>query len=72
MDKAYLMSTPMVASSPDVKNDIFQLWDKNEEILGPKVSYLNVISSLIYLTNNIRPNIAFAISLLVKFSSCPT
>ena len=66
------MHTLMGASLLDVKKDIFRLWDNNEKILGPKVPYLNVIGSLMYFTNNIRPNIAFAISFLARFSSCPT
>ena len=65
MDKVHPMSTPMVASSLDMKKNIFWPWDNNKEILGLEVLYPNVISSLMYFANNIRPNIAFAISLLV-------
>ena len=63
------MNTPIVVSSLDVKNDIFQPWDNNKKILSLEVPYLNVIGSLMYLINNIRPNIAFVVSLLAKFSS---
>jgi len=40
--------------------------DKDEEILGPEVSYLSVIRALMYLANCIRPDIAFAVKLLAR------
>ena len=59
MDKAYILSSPIMVRSLDVKNDPFRLCEKNEELLGPKVPYLSTIGALIYLANCIRPNIAF-------------
>ena len=54
------------------RDDIFKLQDDNEELLSPKVSYLNPIVVLMYLVNNSRPDIGFSLNLLAKFSSSPT
>ena len=45
---------------------------KNKELLGPEVPYFSAIGALIYLANCIRPNIAFSINLLARYSSAPT
>ena len=66
MDKVHPLSTPIVICSLDVKNDIFQPRNDNEKL------YLNAIDLLMYLTNNTRPNIAFVVSMLARFSSYPT
>ena len=58
----------------------FVLAKKNEELLGPKVPYLNAIAALIYLANCTRPNIPFSINLLAivhvnllaRYNSTPT
>ena len=50
----------------------FALAKKSEELLGPKVPYLNVIGALIYLTNYTCPNIVFFVNLLAKYSSAQT
>jgi hypothetical protein len=72
MDNAYLLSTPVVVRSLDAKKDPFQSLEENEEILGLEVPYLSAIGALIYLANYIRLDIAFAINLLVRYSSTPT
>jgi hypothetical protein len=41
-------------------------------VLGYEYTYLSVIGALMYLANNIRPNIAFAVNLLVRYSVTPT
>ncbi|KAL6321664.1 hypothetical protein AAG906_025496 [Vitis piasezkii] len=61
MDKAHPLSSPMIVRSLD-----------NEELLGPEVPYLSAIGGLIYLANCIRPNIAFSINLLARYSFAPT
>jgi hypothetical protein len=61
----------MVVRSLDAKKDPFLSLKEDEEILGPKVSYLNVIEALMYLANCTRLDIAFAINLLTRYSSTP-
>jgi hypothetical protein len=40
--------------------------------LGQEYSYLSVIGVLMYLGNNTRPDIAFAVNYLVRHSVAPT
>jgi hypothetical protein len=40
--------------------------------LGAEYSYLSVIGALMYLTNNTRPDIAFTINCLTRYSATPT
>jgi hypothetical protein len=46
MDKSYPSRTPMVVRSLDMEKDPFRPRDDDEEVLGPKVSYLSVIRAL--------------------------
>ena len=62
----------MIVRSLDVKKDPFRPCENGEELLGPKVPYLSVIGALMYLNNCTRPDIAFSINLLAKYSSAPT
>ena len=71
MDKAHPLSSPMIARSLDVKKDPFRPCENGEELLGPKVSYLSDITALIYLANCTRPDIAFSINLLARYSYAP-
>ncbi|RVW18477.1 Retrovirus-related Pol polyprotein from transposon TNT 1-94 [Vitis vinifera] len=71
MDKAHPLSSPMVVRSLDVKKTHFVL-AKNEELLGPEVPYLSAIGALMYLANCTRPDIAFSVNLLARYSSAPT
>ena len=43
----------------------------NEELLGPKVSYLSAIGALMHLENYTKPYIAFSINLLTRYISSP-
>ncbi|XP_060170698.1 secreted RxLR effector protein 161-like [Lycium barbarum] len=43
-----------------------------KNLLGAEVPYLSAIGALRYLANNSRPDIAFSVSLLARFSSSPT
>ena len=72
MDKAHPLSSPMVVRSLDVKNDPFRPCEKGEELLGPEVPYLSVIGALMYLANCTRPDIAFSVNLLARYSSALT
>ena len=72
MDKAHLLSTPMVDRSLDVMKDHFRPQEDDEEILGPKVPYLSAIGALMYLANYTQLDIAFAINLLARYNSTPT
>ncbi|KAL0303291.1 UNVERIFIED_CONTAM: Retrovirus-related Pol polyprotein from transposon TNT 1-94 [Sesamum radiatum] len=72
MDKAHPLSTPMVVRSLDVNKDPFRPPVHNDEILGPEVPYLSAIGALMYLANNTRPDIAFSVNLLARYSSTPT
>ena len=72
MDKAHPLSSPMVVRSLDINKDPFRPRGHDEELLGPEVPYLSAIGALMYLANNTRPDISFAVNLLARFSSCPT
>jgi hypothetical protein len=72
MEKAHPLSTPMVVRSLDVKKDPFRPREDDEEILGPEVPYLSAIGALMYLANCTRPDIAFSVNLLARYSSAPT
>jgi hypothetical protein len=41
-------------------------------VLGSEYPYLSVIGALMYLANNTRPDIAFAVNLLARYSAAPT
>ena len=72
MDKSHPLSTPMVVRSLDVKKDDFRPCEDDEELFGPKVSYLNAIRALMYLASNTRSDISFVVNLLARYSSSPT
>nr|CAN73887.1 hypothetical protein VITISV_021076 [Vitis vinifera] len=62
----------MIIRSLDVKKDPLRPCEKNEELFGPEVPYLSVIGALMYLDNCTRPDIAFSVNLLARYSSAPT
>ncbi|KAL5549013.1 hypothetical protein UlMin_004244 [Ulmus minor] len=62
----------MVVRSLNVEKDPFRPCEGNEEIVGPEVPYLSAIGALMYLANCTRPDIAFVVNLLARFSSSPT
>lgn len=72
MDKATPLSTPMVGRSLNVEKDPFRPCEENEEVLDSETPYLSAIGALMYLANCTRPDIAFAVNLLARFSSSPT
>lgn len=76
MDKCHPLSAPMVVRSLDPQKDPFRPKQEGEDILGSEVPYLNAIGRLMYLAQCTRqctrPDIAFAVNLLARFSSEPT
>jgi hypothetical protein len=72
MDKASFLSTLMMGRTLNVEKDPFRPKEVNEEDLGSEVPYLSAIGALMYLGNCTRPDIAFAVNILARFSSCPT
>ena len=62
----------MVVRSLEVTKDPFRPKEENEELLGPEVPYLSAIGALMYLENYTRPDIAFSVNLLARYSSAPT
>ena len=72
MDKAHPLNSPMVARSLEVDKDPFRPKEENEKLLGPEGPYLSVIGALMYLANCTRPDIAFSVNLLARYSSTPT
>ena len=72
MSKAHPLKTPMVVRSPDEDKDQFRPRNEDEKVLGPEVPYLSAIGALMYLANCTRPDIAFAVNLLARYSVVPT
>ena len=72
MDKSYHNKTLMVVPSLEIEKDPFRPRDIREKMLGTEIPYLSVIGTLMYLANCTRPDIAFAVNILVKHSANPT
>ena len=72
MDKAHPLNSPMIVRSLEVDKDLFRPKEENEKLLGPEVPYLSAIGALMYLATCTRPDIAFSVNLLVRYSSAPT
>jgi hypothetical protein len=72
MDKVYPSKTSMVIRALEKDTDPFQPRQEGEEVLGSEYPYLSVIRALMYLTNNTRPDITFAVNLLARYSAAPT
>jgi hypothetical protein len=72
MDKAYSVRTPMVVHAFEKDKDPFKLREEGEEVLGQEYPYLSAIGALMYLVNNTRPDIAFAVNCLIRHSAAPT
>jgi hypothetical protein len=71
MDKAYSARTPMVIRALKKDIDPFRL-KEGEDMLGQEYSCISVIGVLMYLANNMRPDIAFTVNCLVRHSTAPT
>jgi hypothetical protein len=62
----------MVVRSLDMTKDPFRPNDEGEETLGYEFPYLSAIRAIMYLSNNSRTDIAFAVNSLVRYSVAPT
>ena len=62
----------MIMRSLDINDDSVWSQKKDEELLGDESPYLSAIRVLMYLANNTRSHICFAVNLLERFSSSPT
>ncbi len=51
--------------------DPFRPRQEGEEVLDSEYPYLSVIGVLIYLANNTRPDIDFAVNYLVRHNTAP-
>ena len=58
----------MVVCSLEVNKNPFRPKEENEELCGPKVSYLSAIDVLMYLANCIRPNMTFSVNRLARYN----
>ena len=72
MDKMHPVSTPMIGRNLDITKDLFRPKGDDKEVLGAEVPYLSAIGALLYLAQCTRPDIAFSVNLLARFSSAPT
>ena len=72
MDASHPLSSPMVVRSLDITKDPFRPCEEGEECLPQDFPYLAAIGALMFLAICTRPDIAFAVSLLAKYSARPT
>jgi hypothetical protein len=72
MDKVYPSKTLMAVRALEKDTGPFWPRQEGEEVLCFEYPYLSAIEALMYLTNNIRPNITFAVNLLAGYSVVPT
>jgi hypothetical protein len=62
----------MIVRALEKETDLFRPCQEGEEVLGFEYPDLSAIGALKYLANNTRPDIAFVIKLVVRFSVAPT
>jgi hypothetical protein len=72
LHKVYPSKTHMVVSALEKDTGPFWSCEEGEEVLGSEYPYQSAIRALIYLANNTRPDIAFTVNLLVRYSATPT
>jgi hypothetical protein len=72
MNNSYPSKTPMVVRSLDMEKDPFRPREEKEDILGSNYPYLSAAGALMYLANSTRPDIAFVVNLLARYSAAPT
>ena len=62
----------MIVRSFDAKKYHFHQKEENEALLSSEVPYLSEIGALLYLAQCTRPDNAFSVNLLARFSFAPT
>jgi hypothetical protein len=72
MDKAYMATTLMIVRALEKDKDPFQPTEEGEEVLGQEYPYLSAIGALMYLANNTRLDIAFAVNYFARHNAAPT
>jgi hypothetical protein len=72
INKAYPIRTLMTVHVMEKDINPFRSKQEGEEVLGAEYPYLSVIGALMYLANNTRLSIAFAINCLIIHSATPT
>jgi hypothetical protein len=72
MDKAYLLRTPMIVRALEKDTDPFRPKQEGEDVLGAEYIYLSVIGALMYLANNTKPGIVFAVNCIARHSAATT
>lgn len=71
MDKSHLLHTPMILRSLDLDRNPFRPEEKDEELLGPEVTFLSIIRAILYLANYALLDIEFVVNSLARCSSSP-
>jgi hypothetical protein len=71
MEKAYSARIPMIVHALEKDTDLFRPKEE-EEVLGQEYPYLSAIDALMYLANNMRPDIAFAMNCLARHNTAFT
>jgi hypothetical protein len=59
----------MIVRALEKETDPFRPRQEGKEVLSTEYPYLSIIGALMYLVNNIRPDIAFVVNLLTRFSA---
>jgi hypothetical protein len=59
----------MIGRSLQVDQDPYRPREEGEEVLGAEYPYLSAIGALMYLANSTRPDIAFDVNLLARYSA---
>jgi hypothetical protein len=72
INKAYPIRTLMTVHVMEKDINPFRSKQEGEEVLGAEYPYLSVIGALMYLANNTRLSIAFAINCHIIHSATPT
>jgi hypothetical protein len=62
----------MIVRALEKDTDPFRPKQEGEEVLGAEYLYLSVIGALMYLANNTKPDIVFAVNCIARHSAATT